>query len=132
MKLMQLHVSDAEKQIAPDGSQVFVLASVEEGSTAVFELAAGAVARPVRHPRVQEVWYVLSGSGRMWRRPDGSRHGDVIALVPGTSLNIPRGTSFQFRCDGEEPLRILGVTVPPWGGSHDGEILDIGEWQETV
>lgn len=132
MTLMDLHVDQARKEKAPDGSDVVVLASVDEGSTAVFELAAGAVARPVRHARVQEIWFVLSGHGQMWRRTEGTA-GFFTDLVPGISLNIPRLTSFQFRCHGSDPLKIFGVTMPPWRGPEDAEILqNDGPWQPTV
>jgi mannose-6-phosphate isomerase-like protein (cupin superfamily) len=121
-----VHVDEAEQATAPDGSLVHLLTSVGGAGTAVFELQAGQVARPVRHPRVEECWYVLSGRGRMWRRPV---IGDAILtdLVPGVSLSIPRDTSFQFRAD-EEPLRILGVTSPRWSGQEDAEVLDEGAW----
>ena len=116
---------------APDGSDVYVLGAVDEAGSAVFELPPLAVSRPVRHPRVQEIWFVLSGRGRVWRLPDAGP-GDITELVFGTSLTIPRGTSFQFRCDGDEPLRILGVTAPPWSGDSDAERLDQGKWPPTV
>jgi mannose-6-phosphate isomerase-like protein (cupin superfamily) len=48
-------------------------------------------------------------------------------LVPGLSLNIPVGTSFQFRAN-EESLHILGVTSPPWNGPEDAQVLREGAW----
>ena len=68
-----------------DGSDVYVLAGVEEAGTALFMLGPGEVARPVLHPRVQEVWFVVSGTGRLWRSA-----GDSVDLVPGTSVAIRR------------------------------------------
>ncbi len=57
--------------IAPDGSEVRVLCAVAGGSMAHFSLPPGAVSRAVAHHRLEELWFILSGRGRMWRRSDG-------------------------------------------------------------
>src|ERR1700690_899376 len=80
---------------APDGTAVRLLLSLAGGSMAHFELRAGAVSHAVTHRTVEEIWFVVSGRGAIWRR-----QGDVEAtapLAPGTSLTIPLGTAFQFR-----------------------------------
>jgi mannose-6-phosphate isomerase-like protein (cupin superfamily) len=131
MILSELRLGDIRPVKAPDRSDVFVLVAVEEAGSAVFELPPYAVARPVRHPRVQEIWFVHSGKGRLWRRLlDGQER--EIRLIAGTSLTIPRQTAFQFRCDGDEPLRVLGVTAPPWQGAADEEELQEGKWLATL
>jgi mannose-6-phosphate isomerase-like protein (cupin superfamily) len=131
MELTVVQLDDVRPVRAPDRSQVFVLSAVDEAGTAVFELPPAAVARPVLHPRVQEIWYVLSGRGRLWRRgEDGQEREDD--LIAGTSLTSPRRTAFQFRCDGEEPLRVLGVTAPPWRGDADAAELEQGRWPATL
>ena len=110
---------------APDGSQVRLLCATERGSTALFTLPGGAVARAVMHRTVDEIWYVLSGEGRLWREFGGRE--EIIALAAGISATIPVGTRFQFRNDGASPLHILGVTMPPWPG--DAEVLPaVGPW----
>jgi mannose-6-phosphate isomerase-like protein (cupin superfamily) len=131
VSLALVHIDSVRPVKAPDRSDVFVLAAVDEAGSAVFELHPSAIARPVMHPRVQEIWYVLSGRGRLWRRLDDGQ-ASVIRLTPGTSLTIPRRTAFQFRCDGEEQLRILGVTAPPWRGAADAEELDQGRWPANI
>ena len=92
---------------------------------AEFELAVGQVAAAVTHRTVEEIWYVLSGRGEMWLR-QGPRE-DVIALEPGVCLTIPLGAHFQFRSLGDGPLRVLGVTMPPWPGA-DEAIVVAGPW----
>ncbi len=116
--------------VAPDGSDVRVLASVAGGGLAHFELAAGQTSVAVRHRTVEEVWLFLGGRGQMWRRgPDGAERTDDVDA--GVSLDIPLGTTFQFRALGDEPLRAVGATIPPWPG--DGEaILAGGPWTPTV
>ncbi len=111
--------------VAPDGSDVRVLLGLAGGSMAHFELAAGRASRAMAHRHVGELWYILRGSGEMWRR-QGDR-AEVVQLVPGTCLSIPAGTSFQFRSGGDGPLAAIGVTMPPWPG--DDEAYEVaGAW----
>jgi mannose-6-phosphate isomerase-like protein (cupin superfamily) len=114
---------------APDGSDVRVLLELNGGGMAHFELAPGRVAKAIRHRTVEEIWFVLSGRGEMWRR--GAGREEVVALHAGICLTIPVGTEFQFRCFGEEPLRVIGVTMPPWPGADEAVPVQ-GRWQATV
>jgi mannose-6-phosphate isomerase-like protein (cupin superfamily) len=115
--------------IAPDGSEVRVLCQLSRGGLAVFSLPPQAVSKAVAHHTVEEIWYILSGSGRMWRKLGDDE--EVVELSPGISLTIPTGTQFQFRCDGPEPLTALGATMPPWPGV--GEAYGVqGVWEATV
>jgi mannose-6-phosphate isomerase-like protein (cupin superfamily) len=122
-------VGAAPDVMAPDGSEVRILCRLDGGSMAHFTLPPGAVSKAVVHRSVEEIWYVVSGRGRMWRRL-GARE-EIAALTPGTSLTIPVGTWFQFRADGAEPLVAVGVTLPPWPG--EGEAYEVaGPWSPTV
>ncbi|HVZ08830.1 hypothetical protein [Rhodopila sp.] len=49
--------------LAPDGAEVRVLLARAGGSMAHFRLPAGQVSRAVRHRTVEEIWYILSGTG---------------------------------------------------------------------
>ena len=111
--------------VAPDGSDVRVLLAMEGGSMAHFTLAPGAVSKAVAHRTVEEIWYVLAGHGEMWRRT--SEQEKVVPLEPGVCLTIPRGTHFQFRATGTEPLRVVAVTMPPWPGDGEASAVD-GPW----
>jgi mannose-6-phosphate isomerase-like protein (cupin superfamily) len=115
--------------IAPDGCEVRVLCVTARGGMAVFTLAPGRVARAVAHRTVEEIWYVIAGQGRVWRQLDGRE--EIVEIGPGVSLSIPTGTHFQFRCDGLEPLTILGATMPPWPGADEAYLVD-GTWQAMV
>ena len=121
--------SAAPDVIAPDGAEVRVLCATTRGSTAVFTLAPGAVAKAVAHRRVEEIWYFIRGQGRMWRKA-GDRE-DITELAAGVSLSIPIGTHFQFRCDGAEPLEAVAVTMPPWPGEGEATIVE-GKWPPNV
>ncbi len=111
--------------LAPDGSEVRILLAAKGGSMAHFRLAAGQVSRAVRHRTVDEIWFILSGRGEMWRSAGG--RDDIAALVPGTCLTIEAGTCFQFRAARGEPLAAIAVTMPPWPGDDEAEPVD-GRW----
>ena len=56
---------------------------------------------------------------------------EVVEVHPGVSLDIPVGTKFQFRCDGDEPLEAVGVTIPPWPGPDEAFEVK-GKWHPTA
>jgi mannose-6-phosphate isomerase-like protein (cupin superfamily) len=115
--------------IAPDGCEVRSLAGTGRGSMAHFTLAAGDVSRAVAHRTVEEVWYFLSGTGRMWRRLEEQE--EIVDVTPGVSLSIPLGTRYQLRNDGGVPLAAVAVTMPPWPGADEAYVVD-GPWPASV
>jgi mannose-6-phosphate isomerase-like protein (cupin superfamily) len=115
--------------VAPDGTAVRLLLSLGGGSMAHFELPAGAVAHAVAHRTVEEIWFVVSGRGSIWRRQDGVER--IDALAPGTSLTIPLGTAFQFRAEAGLALAFVAITMPPWPGM-DEAVAAAGPWAPTV
>ena len=119
----------APDAIAPDGSEVRVLCATTGGSMALFTLAPGAVSKPVAHRTVEEIWYITRGRGRIWRE-SGERE-EMTALDAGVSITIPAGTRFQFRCDGDEPLEAVAVTMPPWPGADEAYSVE-GVWAATI
>jgi mannose-6-phosphate isomerase-like protein (cupin superfamily) len=115
--------------VAPDGSDVRILARLGGGSMAHFELGPGRTSVAVVHRTVEEIWFFLTGRGEMWLADD--EHEDVVDVEPGVALTIPVGTRFQFRALGPEPLAAVGVTMPPWPG--DGEAISVeGRWEPTA
>lgn len=111
--------------LAPDGSEIRVLAGTERGSMAHGLLPPGGTSRAVRHRTVEELWYILSGRAEIWRRLDDDEQ--VIAATAGTSLTIPAGTHFQFRTVGDEPFQFIMLTMPPWPGEDEAEFV-AGVW----
>lgn len=119
-------LADALTVTAPDGSQVDILAKCGAGSMARFSLQMAGVSKAVRHRSVEELWFIIAGRGEMWRStPTGVD--EITALAPGVSLAIAPGTSFQFRCLGPGPLEAIGVTMPPWPGMDEAELVN-GKW----
>jgi mannose-6-phosphate isomerase-like protein (cupin superfamily) len=119
----------ARDAIAPDGSDVRVLLGLNAGGTAHFELAPGETSIAVSHRTVEEIWFVLSGRGEMWRKQGGDEQ--VVPIDSGVSLTIPLGAHFQFRSFGYEPLAALGVTMPPWPGENEAFEVK-GKWTPTI
>ena len=115
--------------IATDGCEVRVLCATPRGGMALFTLAPGAVGNAIAHRTVEEIWVVIRGRGRMWRK-SGERE-DVALLAAGVSVSIPPGTHFQLRSDGAEPLEAVAVTMPPWPGDGEAYIF-AGKWVPTV
>lgn len=129
MRFETKRASSAPDAIAPDGSEVRILCGLTRGGLALFSLPSGAVARAAAHRTVEELWYVIAGSGRMWRKSRGLE--EIVDLEPGLSLSIPTGSHFQFRCDGPASLVILGATMPPWPGADEAYSVE-GIWPPTV
>jgi mannose-6-phosphate isomerase-like protein (cupin superfamily) len=111
---------------APDGAEVRLLGALAGGSFAHFRLAPGQVSRAVAHRTVEEIWFVTSGRGEMWRRSDDGAE-EVTRLEPGVALTIPLGTTFQFRAAADRAIEAVGVTMPPWPGD-DEALPREGRW----
>ena len=119
----------APDAVAPDGTAVRLLASLSAGSFAHFELPAGAVSHAVVHRTVEEIWFFVAGRGELWRR--SGEHEEVVAVGPGVCATIPLGARFQFRASTEAPLAFVAVTMPPWPGEGEAEIVE-GKWRPTL
>jgi len=128
-----LSLADAPQVWAPDGSAVRPLCAIAgAGSFAHFQLEPGQVSRAVSHATVQEIWYIIAGTGEMWRR-----HGErswTVPLRPDVCVTIPLGTIFQFRADpGAQPLQAVAVTMPPWPTDSRSEAhIEEGAWPPSV
>ena len=119
---------------APDGSTVRVLCHLSGlGSFAHFQLEPGEVSKAVSHATVQEIWYIIGGTGQMWRHQEGHEP-RTVDLGPGICLTIPLGTTFQFRADSpDEPLQAVAVTMPPWpADSQDEARPEQGCWKPVL
>jgi mannose-6-phosphate isomerase-like protein (cupin superfamily) len=119
----------APTDTAPDGTDVRPLVKLAGGSLAHFELPPGKTSFAVTHRTVEELWYVLSGRGEMWRQQDGRE--EIVPMVEGVSLTIPLGTKFQFRSFGYTPLVVVVTTLPPWPGGDEAYKVE-GKWQPTL
>jgi mannose-6-phosphate isomerase-like protein (cupin superfamily) len=94
-----------------------------------FELGAGKTSSAVVHRTVEEIWFVISGRGEMWRK-QGERE-ETVALEPGVCLTIPAGTQFQFRASSSEAVAAIGITMPPWPGEEEA-VSVAGPWSSST
>lgn len=114
--------------IAPDGSEIRELVSNKSTGLAHCILPAGNTSQAVKHKTVDEIWYIVSGKGRLWRKNSLSE--TIVDLSPGVSLDIPVDTAFQFKNDGHDDLIFLCITIPRWPGAS--ESMDVeGYWSIT-
>lgn len=114
---MQTTTLPQDPIIAPDGSEIRELVAGGRASMVHCTLPAGGVSLAVRHRTVDELWFVMGGQGEVWRKLEGEEA--VVAVGPGSALDIPLGARFQFRNTGDEPLVILIATMPPWPGADE-------------
>jgi mannose-6-phosphate isomerase-like protein (cupin superfamily) len=117
----------ATDYLAPDGSEIRLLGSFGKGGLAECTLHPGSTSSPVRHRSVHEIWFVVGGVGELWRST-GDADGNVAPLWPGIGLEISKGTAFQFRTTGAEPLRIVILTMPRWPGPSEAAPVQNGRW----
>jgi len=111
---------------APDGSEIRALLEVDAGGFAHCTLQQGSYSSAVRHRTVDKIWFVLGGHGEIWRSTvSGEEAQDE--LRPGRCVTIPVGISFQFRADGDSPLRIGIGTFPKSPADGDADPVD-GRW----
>jgi mannose-6-phosphate isomerase-like protein (cupin superfamily) len=81
------------------------------------------------HATVSEFWYVLEGQGEIWR--DDGIESSITALIPGTSIDIPVGTAFQYRNISDAELKFICIAMPPWPGDSEATYIK-GKWQPTI
>lgn len=86
--------------------------------------------KAVVHATVSEFWYVLEGHGEIWRE-NGSEN-SVTTLVSGTTIDIPQGTSFQYRNVSNDDLKFICITMPPWPNDAEATYIDGGKWKPTI
>jgi mannose-6-phosphate isomerase-like protein (cupin superfamily) len=122
-------LSAAHTVVAPDGSLVRPLLRLPGGSMAHFTLSSGQISIAVAHRTVEEIWFVVSGKGQMWRQLGQIE--EIVELAAGVSLTIPVGTRFQFRAAPDGELTVVAITMPPWPG--EGEAYEVpGPWPPAL
>jgi mannose-6-phosphate isomerase-like protein (cupin superfamily) len=81
------------------------------------------------HATMSEFWYVLEEHSEIWR--DDGKESSITVLVPGTSIDIPVGTAFQYRNVSDVELMFICIAMPPWPGESEATyVKDI--WQPTI
>ena len=114
---------------SPAGAAIRYLCSSPHGNMIHSTVPPQQVNRATVHATVSEFWYILAGQGQIWR--DDGVEGGITELLPGTAIDIPVGTAFQYRNTGSEALQFICITMPPWPGDSEATFVE-GAWQPTV
>lgn len=105
-----------------DGSTIREILNVADGaanqSLAEATVAPGAATQRHMHPRAEEIYHLLEGTGAM--EVDGTWRD----LAPGDAVLIPPGAWHTIRSTSAVPLRFLCMCAPPY--THDDTVLDEG------
>ena len=117
--------------LAPDGSEIRLLHSLEGASVVHCALPVGAVSIPVRHRTVEEVWFFLAGQGQVWRK-QGERE-EVLDVKPGRQLDDSAGHAVSVSHYRQRSAGIPDhATTPPWPGEDEAVVAREGRWEPTV
>ena len=114
---------------SPAGASIRYLMGGPTGTMIHSTLVLHQTTRACVHATVSEFWFVLEGRGELWR--DDSVDSAVTPLTPGTSIDIPVGTAFQYRNVSDQDLKFICIAMPPWPGEAEAKYVD-GIWEPTV
>lgn len=114
---------------SPAGADIRFLVAGPSGNMIHSTVPPHQVNRATVHATVSEFWYILEGHGEIWR-DDGVESG-VTVLVPGTSIDIPVGTAFQYRSVSDTELKFICISMPPWPGDSEATFV-AGPWEPTA
>ncbi len=114
---------------SPAGADIRYLMDGERGNMIHSTVPPHQVNKATVHATVSEFWYVLEGHGEIWR-DDGVESG-VTVLVPGTAIDIPVGTIFQYRNVSAADLKFICISMPPWPGDTEATYVK-RKWSPTI
>ena len=114
---------------SPAGADIRFLVNGATGNMIHSTVPPHQVNKATVHATVSEFWYVLEGHGEIWRY-DG-QESSTATLLPGTAIDIPVGTAFQYRNISDVDLKFICIAMPPWPGDSEASYVE-GIWQPTV
>lgn len=121
-----IKLKDKPDHIAPDGSEIYLLPRLKEGSMCVCQLPVGMTSVAVCHKTTEEIWFFLSGKGEVWRKYNNENK--TTPVEKDVAITIPLGCYFQYRNTGEESLKFVIVGMPPWPGPDEAFFVE-GNWK---
>jgi mannose-6-phosphate isomerase-like protein (cupin superfamily) len=114
------NIAEAEAFTTKDGSEIRELLAdrnscIANQSLAEARLPPGARTTKHYHPRAEEIYYLLEGTGRM------EIDGELREVGPGDAIAIPPGARHQITNTGAAVLKFLCCCAP--GYRHDDTVL---------
>lgn len=114
---------------SPAGAAIRYLVGGKTGNMIHSTVPPFQVNKATVHATVSEFWYVLEGHGEIWR--DDGVESCIVDLVPGTAIDIPVGTSFQYRNVSDKDLKFICISMPPWPGDAEARYVKC-VWPPTI
>lgn len=114
------NINDVDAFITADGSEIRELlahrnSSICKQSLAEARLKPGQQTTPHYHPDTEEIYYILTGQGRMQLADE------LRDVVVGDAIAIPPGMTHQITNTGSEMLIFLCCCAP--GYEHEDTVL---------
>lgn len=114
---------------SPAGADIRFLMDGKTGNMIYSTVPPHQVNKATVHATVSEFWYILEGHGEIWR--DDGIESCVVVLKPGTAIDIPVGTAFQYRNISDRDLKFICIAMPPWPGDSEATYVK-GKWEPTI
>jgi mannose-6-phosphate isomerase-like protein (cupin superfamily) len=114
---------------SPAGADIRFLLDGQFGNMIHSTVPPNQTNRATVHATVSEFWFILEGHGEIWR--DDGVDSSITDLVPGTAIDIPVGTAFQYRNVSDQELKLICIAMPPWPGASEATYLD-GIWEPSI
>lgn len=121
------HIDEVPAFTTKDGSEIRELLAhrnscIVKQSLAEARLPPGASTTPHYHPQTEEIYYILTGTGRM------QIEADVRSVGPGEAIAIPPGARHQITCTSSETLKFLCCCAPAY--EHEDTVL-VSDWPSS-
>jgi len=110
---------------SPAGANIRFIMDGNTGNMLHSTVPPGQTNHATVHATVSEFWHILEGCGEIWRKSGSEEH--ITKLEAGTSIDIPVGTSFQYRNNGNADLKFVCIAMPPWPGDSEASFVE-GPW----
>jgi len=114
---------------SPAGADIRFIMDGSTGNMIHSTVPPGQINRATIHATVSEFWYILEGSGEIWRK--NATDEKITPLQAGTSIDIPVGTQFQYRNTSTLNLKFICIAMPPWPGDSEASFVE-GPWTPSV
>ena len=114
------NIADVPAFTTKDGSEIRELlahrnSSIRNQSLAEARLPVGASTQEHYHPKVEEIYYITHGTGRMRIETE------VCYVKSGDAIAIPPGKKHKLWNTGNEPLRLLCCCTPAY--EHEDTVI---------